>query len=153
MRVWALLLLAGCARSQVVPVPPATGVPGLTVTLGWSAPVDLDLYVTEPGLETAYYALPRTRAGGVLEADARCADGAAGGGRERVHWTDPPPGGYRVGVDFPEPCRGQAQDVPYRVAVELDGRLRVFDGHARLGVREPRAIEFVVPERRTGDLP
>ena len=153
-RGWWLLLVAGCARGPVPVLPPPTGAPGLTVTLVWVAPADLDLYVTEPGLESVYYALPRTRAGGVLEADVRCADAAADGGRERVHWTTPPPGRYRVGVDLPEVCRGRAHEVPYRVAVELDGGVRVYDGRAHPGVREPRVVEFAVPERpRPGAAP
>ncbi len=117
------------------------------MTLVWSAPGDLDLYVTEPNRETAYYAMPRTRSGGAYAGDARCADAERDGGEERVHWTHPPPGRYRVGVDLPEVCRGRAQEVPYRIVVERDGRVDTVAGRAHLAEREPNVMEFIVPAR------
>src|SRR5262249_37927362 len=102
----ALVMLTACARRAPTPVlaPLEAPGPGVTVTLRWTASVDLDLYVTDPDLETAYFANPRTRSGGVLARDARCADGPPGARTEQVHWTTPPRGRYRVGVDFPEVC-------------------------------------------------
>jgi hypothetical protein len=128
---------------------PAVAETGLTVTLHWDAAVDLDLYVTDPVLETAYFGNPHTASGGVLERDARCADRAPGEQTERVRWTAPPPGRYRVGVDFLETC-GKAgdRDVPYRLQVEIDGSRQERSGRARLAAREPRVLEFTVPPRR-----
>jgi hypothetical protein len=142
------VLAAACgaprARPDAVPVAPAPTRTRVTVTLVWTAPVDLDLYVTDPALETAYFAYRRTRSGGVLARDARCADGR-GPRLERVQWTDPPPGRYRVGVDFPEVCGRGPEEVPYRLVVEVDGERRETAGRARLLVRDPRAVEFDVP--------
>src|SRR5438034_8468292 len=112
-RAWLALLLAlaGCSRRVPGPPPlPAAG-PGVSVTLAWTAPADLDLYVTDPSLETVYFGNPRTASGGTLERDARCTDGPAPEHVERARWERPPPGRYRVGVDFIECCAGRGGDV------------------------------------------
>ncbi|HJQ85163.1 MAG TPA: hypothetical protein VKA21_13855 [Candidatus Binatia bacterium] len=114
------------------------------MTLVWTAPVDLDLYVTDPVLETAYYANPRTASGGVLERDARCADRPREERVERARWTNPPPGRYRVGVDFPETCRGRADEAAYSLTVDVRGVRQELSGRARHGEREPRVLEFTV---------
>src|SRR5439155_1284410 len=84
-----LALVAACARHTPPPPRPAPPEPprsGVTVTLRWTAPVDLDLYVTDPSLETVYFANPRTASGGVLERDARCAGREPGEQAERATW-------------------------------------------------------------------
>jgi uncharacterized protein YfaP (DUF2135 family) len=116
------------------------------VTLTWDAPADLDLYVTEPALETVYFANRKTRHGGVLARDARCADVASGPRVEQAAWRTPPPGGYRVGVDFLEPCGGAGVvDVAYRLTVDHDGR-RVEEhvGHAHVAERDSAALAFTI---------
>jgi uncharacterized protein YfaP (DUF2135 family) len=135
---------AGRRRELDVPAVPAADA-RLAVTLLWTAPVDLDLYVTDPGLETLYFANPRPRSGGVLERDARCADPEPSGPRiERARWTDPPPGRYRVGVDYPEACGGRAAAVPYRLVVDSAGRRQDLTGRAEPLVRDARVLEVVV---------
>lgn len=147
---------AGCARRNRLPEPPPVppvADPGLTVTLVWDAPVDLDLYVTEPGLETVYFANRRSAHGGELARDARCADLVPGEGRppaagpriEQVRWAAPPAGRYRVAVDFIETCGDRrALAVTYRVAADADGRREERTGRARLAERDPRVLEFTV---------
>ena len=141
-----VLVVAACAR-QAPPLPsaPAAPLPGVTVTLRWSAPVDLDLYVTDPVLETVYFANSRAASGGVLERDTRCAGRQPGEQAERVRWTNPPPGRYRVGVDFPEACGAPTREAPWALTVEVDGRRQELTGHARLAEREPLVLEFTVP--------
>ena len=130
-------------------VAPAAAMADLIVTLRWDAAVDLDLYVTDPVLETAYFANPHTASGGMLERDARCAGRTPGEQIERVRWTRPPPGRYRVGVDFLEACgKASDRDVPYRLQVEIDGSRQELRGRARRAEREPRAFEFTVPPPR-----
>lgn len=123
----------------------------LTVTLFWDAAVDLDLYVTDPAQETVYYANARSRSGGALERDARCAGRAPGEQVERTRWTNAPAGRYRVGVDYPEGCDEKGpRDVPYRLVIESNGRREEVRGRARLAEREARAFEFTLPPTEEG---
>jgi uncharacterized protein YfaP (DUF2135 family) len=114
---------------------------GLVVTLAWDAPVDLDLYVTDPSWATVYYA----RREGHLTADARCVDGRPSAQTERAHWTDPPPGRYRVGVDFPEACAGDHATASFRLVIDQAGVRREVSGTARRGERQPVVVEIDVP--------
>jgi uncharacterized protein YfaP (DUF2135 family) len=146
-----VILLAACRHHAPGPLPPASDEPpglGVIVTLRWSAPADLDLYVTDPALETVYFANPRTASGGVLERDARCAGRQPGEQVERARWTSPPPGRYRVGVDFLEKCGGGESEVPYALAVEVDGARQETTGRARLAERQPLVLEFTVDAPR-----
>src|SRR5205823_5703617 len=150
-----LALVAACARHTPPPPRPAPPEPprsGVTVTLRWTAPVDLDLYVTDPELETLYFANPRTVSGGVLERDSRCAEQQPGEHAERARWTKPPPGRYRVGVDFLETCSGRTAEVPYALTVEVDGRRQEIAPRARRGERQPLVLEFTVAGPAAGEV-
>jgi hypothetical protein len=139
------ILAIACGRPVPVPAPPpASPELGVIVTLRWTAPVDLDLYVTDPARESVYFANPRAASGGVLERDARCADGAGGERVERVRWTQPPAGRYRVGVDFPEACAGGIRQAPWTLTVDVDGVRHELTGRARLAKRDPVVLEFTV---------
>jgi len=123
----------------------------LTVTLLWDAAVDLDLYVTDPALESVYYANARARSGGTLEKDVRCAERTRGEQAERIRWTAAPAGRYRIGVDFPEACEEKApHEVTYRLLIEADGRREEVRGRARLNERDARAFEFTLPLPKEG---
>jgi hypothetical protein len=148
-----VLALAACAHPRLpppAPLPPVSA-GGVDVVLAWDAPVDLDLYVTDPAHETVYFAHPESRSGGIFARDARCAGGGRGPQVERVHWTAPPAGRYRVGVDFAEACEEGAPDVaPFQVLIDVDGRRQDVPGEARPRERLPLVVEFTVPgpERR-----
>lgn len=104
---------------------------------------DLDLYVTDPLLETVYYANTPSRSGGVLERDRRCDEGRRQGADaadaraedvrvETVRFETPPPGRYRVGVDYPHRCEGGDEVMPYVVSIEAEGaREALIEGLAR----------------------
>ena len=150
VRLLAVMLAAACARHVLAPPPSASpdrAAAGVTVTLRWDAPVDLDLYVTDPVLETVYYANPRSASGGVLEADARCAGRPPGTQEERVRWTKPPSGRYRVGVDFPEACGARVDEAVWAMTVDVDGRRQETTGRAHLAERRPAVLEFDVEGR------
>jgi hypothetical protein len=140
------LLAAACASTPPPPPPPpawsdatraeaerlvealrATAPAGdaLVVRLAFGADADLDLYVTDPSLETVYYANTPAVSGGALLADRRC-DGPPGDGAaaeagvriETVRFERPPPGRYRIGIDFPHRCDGGPDEVPFAVSVD-----------------------------------
>lgn len=146
-------LLAGCAPVPPAPAPvpaaataPAVALPepplaptGVRVHLVWAGPADLDLLVTDPSGRTYSVEHP----GDVIAGDAGC-ERAGGVAVETASWTAPPPGRYRIGVDFPQACAA-TDGVPYRVVVDVAGARRVVDGTATPLQRTPNAVEFVVP--------
>lgn len=136
------LLAAACASTPPPPPPPpawsdasraeaarlaealrATEPAGdaLVVRLAFGAGADLDLYVTDPTLETVYYANTPAVSGGALLSDRRC-DGPRGDAAEvrieTVRFERPPPGRYRIGIDFPHRCDGGPDEVPFAVSVD-----------------------------------
>jgi hypothetical protein len=137
----ALCVACGMPRAAPPPAVPPPAAPGLVVTLVWSAPVDLDLYVTTPGGESIYYANPRD----AFARDARCREGGDGVRREAVRWRTPAPGRYRLGVDFPEACDDGVREAAYRLVVDVNGRREEHTGVARLSVRDPAVAEVDVP--------
>ena len=119
------------------------------MTLAWSESVDLDLYVTDPAQETVYFANSSTGTGGKLERDVTCSGVAASkpGGMlsESIRWERPPSGRYRVGVDFMDGCGSSADEVTFRVAVDVGGRRKERVGKVTKGRFDPVVIEFDVP--------
>jgi hypothetical protein len=114
----------------------------LQVRLAFPAAVDLDLYVSDPLLETVYYANTPSRSGGRLAEDARCKGAPDAGMRvERVHFELRQPGRYRIGVDFPEACDGDSE-APFVVRVDVGGRTRTASGVAQLLDFDSRVLEF-----------
>jgi hypothetical protein len=115
------LVAVACAAGPV-PAAPEASVPAgeLRVRLVFGGEADLDLYVTDPALETIYFGnTPSSASGGALEADLRC--DAPAPRVETVRFTRPPAGRYRVGVDHPERCGPGRGPVPFRVIVEGSG--------------------------------
>lgn len=145
------LVLAACATRSVDSVPPpipAAPPDGVVhVALTWSAPVDLDLYVTDPSGEALYFGNNPTRAGARLEQDARCATVTAGAPAiERSSLPTPAAGRYRIGVDFIDACGSGIDVVPFRVAVDGVG----VRGDAQ-GTIRPSEFKVVVLEFEVGE--
>ncbi len=111
--------------------PPAQA-SALVVRLAFSTEVDLDLYVTDPRLETVYYANTPSKTGGVLETDRRCTDAVSKLVRvETVRFDSPPGGRYRVGVDYPHRCEGADNVVAFALSIEANGERNLHPGLAR----------------------
>ena len=125
-------------------LPPAASASELTVLLGWSAPVDLDLYLTDPTSETVYFANSPSRSGARLLTDARCPDAAKPSDPliEAASMPEPLPGRYRVGVDFIDACGAPAGPVTFRVVVDYGGARREAIGTIQLEHFQPTVLEF-----------
>jgi hypothetical protein len=145
----ALFTAAGCARHTAPPPPPPVSLPasgfGVNVLLTWDAPVDLDLYVTDPTSETVYFANNPSRSGARLLRDTRCSDIATTKSPllEQASVPNPRPGRYRIGVDFIDAC-GAPQPVSFRVRVEFAGKRREVTGTIRPEEFQPIVLEFEI---------
>jgi hypothetical protein len=143
--------LAACSVApQAAPpapaAPPARRDGALHVILTWAAPVDLDLYLTDPAGETLYFANNPTRAGARLEQDARCGATPPGSLVEAVRMDAPVAGRYRVGVDFIDRCGSRLAAVPFRVAVDHGPMRREVDGTAAPNQFQVIVLEFDVED-------
>lgn len=118
--------------------PPAPG--SLRVRLAFGEEADLDLFVTDPRLESVYFGNPASRSGGALERDLRCADPSPR--IEVVGWKQALPGRYRVSVDFPSRCNGESDPVPFALVVEQARGQQWHRGTIGPGRFEPLVLEF-----------
>lgn len=145
----ALLREENANLAAYEPASPAEA--GAHVVLAWTAPVDLDLYVTDPTLETVYYGNTPSSTGGELEKDLRCDELSPTETVhvERISWNAPPKGTYRVGVDYPHHCDTELEAVRFRVIAGSDGQRWTKERDVRFHGFDPAVLEFRVEERRT----
>jgi hypothetical protein len=118
---------------------------GLTVRLAFDGAVDLDLFVTDPLQESVYFANSPSKTGGRLLIDRRCGDLDLR--VETVHFTAPPSGVYRIGVDFHKRC----DESEYSGSEQKQGIYHVrADRGAKSWIREgllvPGRFEMIVLE-------
>jgi len=118
---------------------------GLELRLAFAADVDLDLYVTDPRLETLYYANTPVKSGGELSTDQRCDSPGDAPRVEVARFAAPPPGRYRVGVDFPARCRGEGEVAPWVLSIASPAGRRTLRGLAERLRFEAIVIEFELP--------
>ncbi|MCB1685790.1 MAG: hypothetical protein R3E82_02335 [Pseudomonadales bacterium] len=119
----------------------STGADAVVVRLKFDESVDLDLYVTDPLLETVYFARHESRTGGAISADVRC--DTAGPRVEEIRFADPWPGRYRIGVDFPARCDGSKSRAPAPYAVSVNANGTVYETHGLVNLKH---FEVVVLE-------
>ena len=113
---------------------------GLLVQLAFGAEADLDLYVTDPLLETVYFANHESKSGGRISDDVRCDEQTL---RLEEVWFDAPiPGRYRVGIDYPERCDGSKEAAAYVVSVLQNGKRKEVSGSVSLRQFEVIVLEF-----------
>lgn len=124
---------------------------GLLVQLAFGAEADLDLYVTDPLLETVYFANRKSKSGGQISADRRC-DGAAFQ-IEEVRFEVPKPGRYRVGIDYPESCDGT--DVPAARVISVFYKGKRLEGRGTVSLKkfDVVALEFEIDAMEMKEVP
>ena len=128
---------------------------GLVVRLAFDEAADLDLFVTDPTQESVYFANSPTRSGGTLTDDRRCNDPSPR--IEVVHYANPSPGRYRVGVDFHLRCQDTAlsgdeeKQGIYVVRVDEGARVLEREGKVVPGQFEVIVIEFDYPDAGTSE--
>ena len=116
----------------------------LVFRLAFGAEADLDLYVTDPLLETVYFANHRSKTGGAIVRDIRCDD--SGPRVEEVRFEHPYPGRYRVGVDNPERCDGERAPAAFAVSVAGAGVSHHVRGAAPVEQFQLIVLEFELTE-------
>ena len=136
-------------RAAAAESTPLEGADGLLVLLAFDEAADLDLFVTDPMQESVYFANSPTRSGGRLIDDRRCDDPSPR--VEKVGYSRPVSGRYRVGVDFHRRCRdtdlsvGEERQGLYVVRVVMpDARVLEREGLVIPGQFEVIVIEFVL---------
>lgn len=147
VRAAALAVQSGELAVQLESQPkPAAGAPAVIVQLAFGPEADLDLYVTDPLLETVYFARHESRTGGRIGADVRC--DTPGERIEEVRFDAPWPGRYRVGVDHPRRCDDEAAPAPaaYAVTAQVHGAIYRAEGTVDLEHFELVVLEFELQE-------
>jgi hypothetical protein len=121
---------------------------GLTVRLAFGAEADLDLYVTDPLLETIYFANHSSQSGGEIVEDVRC--GEAKIGVEEIRFTVPTPGRYRIGIDYPSACADKVKKAAYAISVQHNGNRQEAQGSVSLQRFEVVVLDFEIPASDKG---
>jgi hypothetical protein len=112
------------------------------VRLAFGAETDLDLYVTDPLLETLYFANHESKSGGTISTDVRC--DMQGPRIETVRFEKPIAGLYRIGIDYPESCDGGRERAAYAVSVQGDRVNKSARGTISYSRFEVIVLEFEV---------
>ena len=115
---------------------------GLAVHLAFDAKADLDLYVTDPLLETVYFANQSSKSGGQLVEDVRC--GGKEIGIEEVRFVEPVPGRYRIGIDYPNECVEGKKNAAYAISVQHNGKRQEAHGSVSLQFFEVVVLDFEI---------
>jgi hypothetical protein len=117
---------------------------GIVVQLAFGSEADLDLYVTDPLLDTVYFARHESRTGGRISKDVRC--DSMGSRIEEVRFDAPWAGRYRVGVDHPKRCDGESAPAAYAVTAYVDGMTYQATGSVALEQFQLVVLEFELAE-------
>lgn len=120
---------------------------GLLVQLAFGAEADLDLYVTDPLLETVYFANKNGKSGGKISEDRRCDSESIR--VEEVRFEAPLNGDYRIGIDYPNRCddagaTGFEQRAAYTLSVLHDGKRQTVTGTVGYRFFEVAALDFTI---------
>ncbi len=136
--------MLGCATGGAGPdaLPTDDAPDGVRIRLLFREDADLDLHVTDPLQETVYFANDTSASGGRLLSDMRC--DSEGPRLEEITWEEPPPGRYRVGIDYPIRCTRTSAPAPFVLEIWADGIRHERRGALSFGRFEPVVYEFDV---------
>ena len=121
----------------------------LRLELTWSAPVDLDLFVTGPSGETIYFGNKQAKNGDKVIEESNCESVISKSGhlRETVFIPAAQSGKYRVSVDFILQCGSNLEDVAAKIDLfnaQNDTKLTQQTITVRRQVLNTVAMEFEV---------
>lgn len=127
----------------------------LTIQLTFGEDADLDLYVTDPLLETVYFANHSSVSGGRISEDIRCTKSLDGEGDseqqkiaspriEEVRFDKPLPGLYRIGIDYSRKCEGAAEQAAFAISILHQGEQMQKTGSVSFEQFEVVIMEFEI---------
>lgn len=120
----------------------------LVVEIQWDAPVDLDIFLTDPSGETVYFANRLAKSGAAMGAESGCRDAAQGDGpyRESIRIPSALAGRYRVSVDFIKDCGHTTLSADLRVILKTPDGTVLGQAESQVQYRSlnPVAWEFRV---------
>ena len=113
----------------------------IRVSLIWEGLTDLDLHCITPLREKLMYNNKRGRCGGYLDLDMNGLDKHSETPVENMRWTSAPEGRYRFIVhNYSE--KVNRRGTPYRVELEVNGKVYHYDGEALQDSEKQTVFEF-----------
>lgn len=110
---------------------PVLGTGDVQVTLRWETTDDLDLAVTDPNGNTAFFGNPSVASGGQLDVDsnAGCMNSTSNP-VENVFWPtgEAPEGEYLVSVTLFTRCTTSSEPIPFELTILTQGETRTETG-------------------------
>ena len=134
----------------------------LTIQLTFGTDADLDLYVTDPLLETVYFARHSGRSGGRISKDVSCDEPQPAPSSkhqelnevglqsqslyriEEVYFETPLPGLYRIGIDYPVKCQNGGEQAAYAVSIRHGGEVTQKSGTVSFERFDVVVMEFEI---------
>jgi hypothetical protein len=110
---------------------PVLGTGDVQVTLRWTSLDDLDLAVTDPSGETAFFANPSIPSGGQLDVDSNAGCMSQFQNPvENIFWPpgNAPQGNYTASVTLFTRCNGDRAPIPFELSISLDGETQTQTG-------------------------
>ncbi|MFO8040131.1 MAG: hypothetical protein R6U67_11865 [Sodalinema sp.] len=110
---------------------PVLGTGDVQVTLRWNSLDDLDLAVTDPNGDTAFFANPSIPSGGQLDVDSNAGCMSQFENPvENVFWEpgNAPEGDYIASVTLFTRCNGDRAPIPFELSISLDGETQTQTG-------------------------
>lgn len=112
-------------------VEPVLGTGDVQVTLRWDSADDLDLAVTDPRGDTAFYNNPSIASGGQLDIDSNAGcTSSVQNPVENIFWdsSNTPNGRYVASVTLYQSCGDNQDPIPFELSITLDGHTEILTG-------------------------